>query len=214
MRLLLVFLLSATAATHAGTELLGFVKDSKSTQEPVEWSAFDKGRLELEIGAGAFGSLNTTGTATKPDTGFVIGQIRFGMMLYSPTGPGILRGNFEGIIEAYGAGIYQGPGDQIYGAGIILRYNFVQPHARVVPFMQLGFGGAYSDAAHDDSVQRLIGSDWSFSFGGEIGLRCMLSPRTALTGGVEYRHFSNANTADRNVGLNVLGGTLEFSWFF
>ncbi len=74
--------------------------------------------------------------------------------------------------------------------------------------------GAYSDAAHDDRVQRLLGSDLSFSFGGEVGLRCFLTPRTALTGGVEYRHLSNADTADRNVGLNLLGGTLELSWFF
>lgn len=214
MRIFLAILLSATVAAHAGTELLGFAKDSKGTKEVVETSPFDKGHLELEIGAGAFGSLNTNGTPAKPDTGVVLGQIRLGMMLYSPAGPGILRGNLEGIIEAYGAGIYDGPGNEIVGAGIILRYNFVQPHARVVPFAQLMFGGAYSDAAHDDAVQHLLGSDFSFSFGGEVGLRYMITPRTALTGGVEYRHLSNADTADRNVGLNLLGGTLELSWFF
>jgi hypothetical protein len=211
MRLFLAFLLSATVAAHAGTELRG---SSKASKDVVEWSAYDRGHMELEIGAGAFGSLNTTGSPSKPDTGVVLGQVRLGMMLYSPTGSGILRGNLEGIVEVYGAGIYEGPGDQIYGAGIILRYNFVQPQARIVPFMQLMFGGAYSDANHDDSAQRLMGSDLLFSFGGEVGLRWMLSERTALTGGVEYRHLSNADTADRNVGLNLLGGTLEFSWFF
>lgn len=215
MRLFLTILLSATAAAHAGTELRASASDSKAEKEVVpEWSAFDKGRIELELGAGAFGSIKTTGSASKPDTGFVIGQVRLGYMLYSPTGPGILRGNFEAMVEAYGAGIYTGPGDQIYGAGIILRYNFVQPNARIVPFAQLMFGGAYSDAANDDSAQRLMGSDFLFSFGGEIGLRCMLTPRLSLIGGVEYRHLSNADTAERNVGLNALGGTIGLTWFY
>jgi hypothetical protein len=214
MRLFLTVLLAVAASAHAGTQLSRAGADSKVTKEVVETSPFDKGHLELEIGAGAFGSLNTTGSVSKPDTGVVLGQIRLGLMLYSPSGSGFLRGNLEGIIEAYGAGIYDGPGKEIVGAGIILRYNFVQPHARVVPFMQLMFGGAYSDAADEDSVQRLLGSDVSFSFGGEVGLRCFLTHRTALTGGVEYRHLSNADTADRNVGLNLLGGTLELSWFF
>lgn len=216
MRLLLALFLSATAVAQAGTELLGFAetKDSKATPEVAEWFAYDKGNTEVEIGAGAFGSLNTNNSATRPDTGFAIGQIRFGMMLYSPTGPGLLRGNLEAMIEAYGAGIYTGPGDQIYGAGIILRYNFVQPQARVVPFAQIMFGGAYSDAANDDSIQRLMGSDFLFSFGGEVGLRCMISRRVSLTGGIEYRHLSNGNTADRNVGLNVLGGTIGVGLFF
>ncbi|HEV7406529.1 MAG TPA: acyloxyacyl hydrolase [Chthoniobacteraceae bacterium] len=215
MRLFLSALLAATVAAHAGTELLGFVKDGKSAKEVlVDKSPFDKGHTELEIGAGALASLNTNGSLTRPDTGYAIGQVRFGMMLYSPAGPGILRGNLEGIVEGYGAYIFNGPGQQLYGAGIILRYNFVQPQSRIVPFAQLMFGGAYCDAAHDDSVQRLLGSDFSFSFGGEVGARYFLTPKLALTGGVEYRHLSNANTADRNVGLNGLGGTLELSWFF
>ena len=42
----------------------------------------------------------------------------------------------------------------------------------------------------------------------------MLTDRMSLIGGVEYRHLSNGNTADRNVGLNVLGGTIGLSWFY
>ena len=43
----------------------------------------------------------STHISLSRDTSVVLGQIRFGMMLYSPAGPGILRGNLEGIIEAY-----------------------------------------------------------------------------------------------------------------
>ena len=207
-------LLTATAAAHAGTELLGFVNDSKSEQSVIQWSPADKGRIEVEVGAGAFGSLNTNGSATRPDTGFVLGQLRFGMMLYSPAGPGILRGNLEAMVEVYGAGIYTGPGDRSTARASSCATTSCNRSSRIVPFAQVMFGGAYSDAADDDPVQRLMGREFLFSFGGEIGLRCMLTERMSLIGGIEYRHLSNANTADRNVGLNVLGGTIGLSWFY
>ena len=90
----------------------------------------------------------------------------------------------------------------------------IRPGSRIVPFLQIEGGGAYSDMAHEDSNQRLLGSEWSFTFGGAVGLRCMVSQRMAITTALEYRHVSNADTADRNVGLNALGGTLSLGWLF
>src|SRR4051794_38472911 len=188
--------------------------DKKEVAPAEEFSPFSKGHFELEIGAGAFGSIVTKGTAKRPDVGYAIGEIRFGLMLSDPMGSGFCRGNIEAMLELFGAGIYTGPGDQIYGASFILRWNFVQPAARIVPFVQIQGGGAYSDMANDDPVQRLIGSDFSFTFGAEIGVRCMIRPNIAITTSFEYRHISNADTAERNVGLNSLGGTLAVNLFY
>jgi len=56
----------------------------------------------------------------------------------------------------------------------------------------------YSDAASDDAIQRNIGADFSFDLGAEIGVRYHFSRNTGPEARFEYRHISNASTADRN----------------
>ena len=206
-----VLALTTAVQAFAGGET---ATSGKKEVAPADEFPFTWGSKELEVGVGGFGSLGTKGTGERPDVTLVLGQIRYGMMLSNPLGSGLLRGNVEGLLEAYGAGIAEGPGDEIIGAGFILRWNFVQPNAHIVPFIQIEGGGAYSDMAEDDAVQHLLGQDFSFTFGGEVGLRWMVSRRFSITGGVEYRHTSNADMADRNRGLNVLGGTIGASFFF
>ena len=134
-------------------------------------------------------------------------------MLTDPRGPGILRGNLELLVEGIGGGFFDGPGNGLGGAQLLFRYNFVRPHARFVPFLQVGGGGVYSDAAYEDRIQHNLGRNWSFDLSAEFGGRIMLSRNVGLPLGVEYRHFSNADTADRNRGLNALGGELGVAWF-
>jgi hypothetical protein len=170
--------------------------------------------MEVEISGGAFGSIGTKGTPKRPDVGYAIGEIRAGWMVTTPSGDGFLRGNLEILAGVFGGGIFCGPGDGLVGADLYFRYNFVQPESKIVPFIQVGGGGVYSDAANDDPVQRNIGSDWSFVLEAEIGIRYHLKKNLAITTGVEYRHISNASTADRNQGLNSLGGLIGISLFY
>jgi len=80
--------------------------------------------------------------------------------------------------------------------------------------MQIGGGGVYSDAANDDPIQHLIGSDLSFILEGEIGLRWKLNERSAIHCGLDYRHISNAGLARHNAGVNALGGLIGLSIFY
>lgn len=182
---------------------------------PVESElAFSKGQREVETLLGVFYSVNSGDETAEPDLNYALGSARLGMMLNDPSGQGILRGNFELMFGMFAGGIYEGPGDYLAGAELGLRYNFIQPSASVVPFIQVGGGGGYSDAAKDDRVQRLIGSDWSFQLHGTLGIRWMLSERCALTTAVQYLHFSNAGIEERNQGLDSVGGLVGMSWFF
>jgi lipid A 3-O-deacylase len=202
-------LFSALQPIHAGQQ----ISDGKNSAAVAE-SPFVKGGNELELSAGAFGSLETSGDPTRPNTGFALGSLRFGRMLTSPSGSGCLRGNWEILAGVFGGGIFEGPGNALGGADVLLRYNFVQPGARVVPFFQIGGGGVFSDAAHDDQIQHLIGSDWSFVLEGEAGARFLLSSHWAITVGAQFYHISNADIAVRNRGLNALGGVLGVDYFF
>jgi lipid A 3-O-deacylase len=178
------------------------------------WSTFQKGANEFEILAGAFWGVGNEGTPKRPDTGLGLGSLRYGWMLTDPVGDGIFRGNFEFLTGLFGGGVFEGPGSYLVGADLVLRYNFVQPQAQVVPFFQISAGGVYSDIASDDPVQGLLGSDWNFALGSSIGVRWMLSKRLALTTAFEYRHFSNAGATDRNRGYNALGGLVGLAWFY
>jgi opacity protein-like surface antigen len=205
------FLVAATFSAYAGqpvTERL-----SKETA-PVSEFPFVRGANEAELNVGGFWSIGTKGDSKRPDMGFALGTVSYGWMLSDIRGDGLCRGNWEFLLSAFGGGIFEGPGDLLAGAGFAFRYNFVQPQAAVVPFFELGAGGVYSDAADDDGVQRLLGSDWSFDLQGAAGLRFMLSDRFSITLKAQYRHFSNASFADRNRGLNSVGGVLGVNFFY
>lgn len=175
---------------------------------------FAKGGQELELGLSAYGGVSSTESAKRPDFGFGLGSLRYGWMLTDPAGTGCLRGNWEFMVGLFGGPVFEGPGSYHVGADLVLRYNFVQPDATVVPFLQISAGGDYSDVARDDKVQDYLGTDWNFALGSSLGVRWMLSDRCALTTAFEYRHFSNAGSSDRNRGYNGLGGLIAFSWLY
>ncbi|HET6408950.1 MAG TPA: acyloxyacyl hydrolase [Chthoniobacteraceae bacterium] len=175
---------------------------------------FTRGTNEAEVGVGTYWSIGTKGDAERPNMAFGVGAVSYGWMISDIHGDGICRGNWEFLLSAFGGGIFDGPGDKLAGGGFAFRYNFVRPDAAIIPFIQLGAGGVYSDAANDDAEQRLLGSDWSFDLQGGLGLRFMTSERFAITLKADYRHFSNAGIADRNHGLNNLGGVLGMSFFY
>ncbi|MEA3209062.1 MAG: lipid 3-O-deacylase [Chthoniobacter sp.] len=198
--------LLGTIGAQAGHEM----KDTKETVVPE--SPFDKGRREFQVSIGAFTSFSHS-NSNQPDVTDGDLDLRLGWMLNSPDGEGWLRGNFEFLVEAHGAGVIEGPETGLVGLNLMMRYNFVQPEARLVPYFQLQAGGIYTDIS-DDPNQRLVGSDFDFFLGGGFGLRWFVNERCALTLEADYRHISNAGFADRNLGLNSLGGFLGFSTFF
>jgi opacity protein-like surface antigen len=194
--------------------LAGHPEDGKISKSVVTEFPFVRGANEAELSVGGFRALGTKGDAARPDFGFAIGTVSYGWMLTDIQGDGLCRGNWEFLLSAFGGGIFEGPGDKVAGAGFAFRYNFVRPNAWIVPFIQLGAGGVYSDAANDDAVQHLLGSDWSFDLQGAAGLRFMVSEHFSITLKAEFRHFSNAGLADRNYGANNLGGVLGLSFFY
>jgi hypothetical protein len=183
-------------------------------REAADFAPFARGVHELEVSIGGFESIFNSGALTEPDTTYGLASIRFGRMLSDPSGTGIFRGNYEFLIGGFGGVIDRGPGNYLIGADAILRYNFVQPGARWVPFFQIGGGAAYSDAADADGVQRLIGGDFSFELQSAVGLRFMVSDHWSITASAQFQHFSNADLEDRNRGLNSIGALLGVSVYY
>jgi lipid A 3-O-deacylase len=192
--------------SYSGQEQLG-----AKTLVP-SFSAFEQGTREFQVGVGAFFALNSHGEQ-RPQINDVDGSLRLGWMLNSPSGSGFFRGNFEFLAELAGAVVVEGPGTGLGGGNLLLRYNFVQPDARLVPYFQIGAGGLFNDI-YKSHPQRLVGQCFEFELQGAFGARYFLNPRCALSVEAGYRHISNADMANRNLGLNSLGGLVGVSWFF
>lgn len=128
-------------------------------------------------------------------------------MLNSPSDASIFSGNFEALLGLGGGAVIFGPGTALGNADLFLRYNFVQSRSRVVPYFQLGAGLFVSDAARDES-QRNIGRTLEATLQTSLGLSILITPKWSCELEGNFQHISNANTADRNVGVNALGGLL------
>jgi hypothetical protein len=97
---------------------------------------FSRGNVELEfLGGGESSSLYPG--ARRPKISFLEGDVRVGLIVSHAIGCSFYRGNFEILLEGFGAGITDGPGSWMAGGRVFGRYNFTQPGARIVPYLQV-----------------------------------------------------------------------------
>ncbi len=204
--ILIPVLLTFTLAAAMGGQIVAEGK----TVTSVEATPFDQGKLELQSASGAYFSIGHT---DQPSLNYTSSAYRLGIMLNTPAGDGCLRGNCELLLQVMYGSVFDGPGNYLGGATAILRYNFVQPDSKWVPYFQIGVGAICTDIYKDQS-QRLIGQAWEADLEATIGIRYLLKSRWSanLEGG--YRHNSNADNNARNVGLNSLGAAVGLSRHF
>ena len=173
---------------------------------------FAKGSREFQSVAGLFYFFDR-GDNDGPSIDLAVASLRVGTMLSNPHGSGFFAGNYELLAEVFGGGIFQGPGNVEAGATLFLRYNFIQPQARVIPYMQIGGGGVYTDISETES-RGLVSLPVEFNLQGTGGLRLMLNQRCSLILEAGYRHISNAAIELPNRGVDSVGGDLGFGFFF
>ena len=174
-------------------------------------SVFNKGAKEFQ---------NVTGVnyfvdrgSDRPSVDYALDSVRFGIMLCNPRGSNFLAGNFEFLTDIFAGSIFQGPGDIVAGSTIFLRYNFLQPGARIIPYLQIGAGLVYTDVSEKESGG-LVSLPVEFNLQGTLGLRFMVNQRWSIVAEGECRHISNAEIQKPNFGINTVGGNLGFGLFF
>jgi lipid A 3-O-deacylase len=183
---------------------------------PVDCFAetFAKHHASLQVAGGAYFSPVGLGPRVQPRFNFAPIDVRLGCMLYSPCPEDCcIRGNVEAILELTTAPVFFGFGDIVIGPTILLRYNFVQPDWRLVPYLQAGGGFVYNDG-YRDKTQRALGQAGEFYLQATGGLHFLLSPHWSLDIEGGYIHISNAGTNERNGGINAAGGSLGVTYFF
>jgi opacity protein-like surface antigen len=175
---------------------------------------YRKGRISFQFMAGVLSAHRYLLHTHRQEFTYVQTNLRLGWMLNTPSDDEwILRGNFEALFEATYSKITEGFGNYMYGVTALIRYNFVRPDAKLVPYFQAGVGIVHTDA-HRDMTQKLIGQSIEFTPQGSIGLRCLLAENWSFDAEFLYHHISNAGLTDRNIGVNSFGGGVGFTYLF
>lgn len=210
LALLLAVVITLPASVRAGSD------DSKGGVYPaaVQPDAFRKGALDLQVMSGVLFSVQRT-TFLRPNFDFDLGVVRLGYMFDNAYGHGFWRGNDEFLLEGAGGSIFVGPGTALGGLSVMYRRNFLWPsvQSRLVPYLEGGVGGVYSDAYHTHP-QRSLGSPGEFDLQAGLGLRFRLTPQWSLDAEANFRHLSNADISGRNYGVNSIGGLVGVSRAF
>lgn len=170
---------------------------------------FHTGWHELAVGAGEETTC-ITGYG-RPIVNYIMGFAEAGYFLYDTAGKGFLRGNLEVLPEAFGSGIFTSTttGHYIAGGSLYLRYNFIQPGWRVVPYLQGGAGLTSMDIDH-----QYDGMNFNFNLGAVTGVRFLVTHSCSVNLEALFQHISNADLGVHNIGLNSVGPRLSVSWLF
>ncbi len=123
-------------------------------------------------------------------------------------GPIILRGNWDVTFSGSYTAIPRGPETRYFSYDMGIRRNFVPRNWHATPYWDLRFGLGDINAKGPLGVYYAQGQNFTFNMNMGAGLRCNLSPRYALSLGLNYMHISNANLSApqySNYGINVYG---------
>jgi hypothetical protein len=158
----------------------------------------------LEFLAGAYFS-TSLGPGT-PDFHYAPVTLRLGWRPFY-RGDGTFWDRGSALFDLKVAPIFEGPGSILGGPTILLRQDFRALGDNLIPYIQGGAGLCFTDA-HEDQTQRAIGSSTEFFLEAELGARYRFTDSMSVIFEGGYQHISNADTADRNAGVNVFGGSI------
>jgi lipid A 3-O-deacylase len=186
----------------------------KTSERSVEiLSLYSDGRLSVQALAGPFFSPFLVQT-DEVNVNYIQTDLRLGWMLNSPSSEdSLFRGNFEAIAQIGNSIIAKGPGHYIGGVAGLLRYNFVQPRTKVVPYVQIGAGVVYADIYKNDTGHTLTGQALNFTPQGGLGVRYMAGKNWSVDLEAIFHHISNAGLNKDNLGINSGGVLLGFTYF-
>ena len=129
-------------------------------------------------------------------------------------GPKVLRGNFDFTFTGAATAVARGPEDHYFAYLMGIRRNFVPRNSRVAPYFDIRLGVGRINAKGPQGVLYAQGQDITFTINMGSGVRYNLSPRYAISGGLNFMHVSNLDLSEsngkpnwgvRNYGINVYG---------
>ena len=122
---------------------------------------------------------------------------------------GLLTGNLEVLVEPIFARFTQPFSAEAAGGTLVFKYNLLS-FGRWMPFWDVGAGMLWTNLA---PRIRELSTPLNFVIETGPGIQYFITEQTTLTIGVRYNHISNADTGERNIGLNAVLPYAGLSWF-
>ena len=183
------FLLSCTRA-------FGGVEQSRVDTATEE---FNPRPFEVALETGyLFGAINPP-TDYQIGAAFLTGRVRWGVVRSDSW----LRGYHQFYVSAIAEPIFKGIENHYFGFNLGMRYNFVQPGCRFVPYISGGVGAGWIDS-HPE-IPGGQGQDFTFNILSAAGISYIVNDHWKIDVGALYQHLSNGGQTDPNPSLNLFG---------
>jgi lipid A 3-O-deacylase len=190
------FLMTQTFADtkRSGRELL----DEDVNAPHMEWAAES---------AYLFGFINSP-HSYEIGAEFLTARVRWGKI----ENDGWLHGYNQFYVSAMAEPIVRGIENHYYGFNTGMRYNFVRPYWRLVPYVSGGLGLGWIDS--HANIHGAQGQDFTFNILTAVGVSYEINDRLKLNVGVLYEHLSNGGQTDPNPSLNLIGPQVGLDYSF
>lgn len=123
-----------------------------------------------------------------------------------------LRGYNQFYATVMAQPIFRGIEDNYFGFNLGMRYNFVRPNWRLVPYISGGLGLGWLNSR--SNVPGGQGQDFTFNILTALGVSYRIDNHWSLNVGVLYEHLSNGGQTDPNPSLNLLGPQVGLNYSF
>jgi opacity protein-like surface antigen len=185
----------ACAVLLACSQIFGGVE-----QPPISTASeeFNPQRFEFAIESGyLFGAINPP-ASYQIGAEFLTARIRWGVVHDT-----WLRGYNQFYFSAMAEPIFRGIENHYFGFNLGMRYNFVRPNSRFVPYFSGGVGAGWIDS-HPE-IPGGQGQDFTFNILSAAGISYSVNDHWKINVGALYQHLSNGGQTDPNPSLNLFG---------
>jgi opacity protein-like surface antigen len=169
---------------------------------------FNPERFEVALESGyLFGFINSL-HSYEIGTEFLTARVRWGVVRSDMW----LRGYNQFYVSAIAEPIFRGIENHYFGLNFGMRYNFVRPGCRLVPYISGGLGLGWIDS-HPE-IRGGQGQDFTFNILTAAGISYKMNDHWKLNAGILYEHLSNGGQTDPNPSLNLLGPQVGLDYSF
>lgn len=129
---------------------------------------------------------------------------------------GFMRGYNQVYFQVLGELFTRGLENHYEGVNAGFRYNFIQPGARLQPYVSGGVGLGWVDATNRYTAGAL-GQNFTFNIQSTVGVDYKLNDHWKANLGIIYQHLSNAGLSEPerpNSSLNTLGPQIGATYSF
>jgi len=196
--------LSACALLAVYSQAFGGVEQPSVTTVTEE---LNPQRFEFALESGyLFGAINPPADY-QILAEFLTARIRWGVVQH-----GWLRGYNQFYFSAVAEPILRGIENHYFGFNFGMRYNFVRPGSRLVPYFSGGVGAGGIDS-HPE-IPGGQGQDFTFNILSAAGISYSVNDHWKINVGALYEHLSNGGQTDPNPSLNLFGPQVGVTYSF